>query len=409
MANTITNFLIGLGLDSTEFDKGQRNVTSGLDSLRSKALQLGALAGGAFGVKALTFGFAEAKDNIGKFSEVFSTLPGNIQAIGAALAQEGGTLDSFMGQIAAIERLRASTPQQIGALFAEAGIRGIDPSVILNANSATEAYRNLADVFERLTPKQRLAAAPVFALDEASIRLLSKGRSELDAIVERQRQIRPLTEEMTKAAAEFNRQWKDVKNNVGAVADEISLKLTPVMTGLFSSGNEFFKLLREGYSFSDIVNETFAGGKLSAESTFGKGAAWMDKPLTDVTGRGGELSASNLFGDNAVTRFIDTPLSELITGKPYVEESPYISAMRDLQPVDMRIPAPAPYLPYYLQQQQAQQSNPSPSIKQSKRDNQRPIEVNLMLDGAVIDRRIIDITTQQDEDAYNDITSSTRG
>lgn len=432
MATTIANFLVGLGLDSTEFNKGQRDVTSGLDSLRSKALQLGALAGGAFGVKALTLGFAEAKDNIGKFSEVFAVLPDDIQAMGNALAQEGGSLESFMGQIESLQRLRASTPQQIGALFAESGIRGIDPSVILNAKSATEAYKNLADVFERLDPKQRLAAANVFGLDEASIRLLSNGRDELEAMIERQRQIRPLTEEMTESAAEFKRQWKDLKNNVGALADEISLTLVPIMTGLVASGNEFSQLIREGVSIGQIISETGQGGRLSAEAAYGRDAAYLDEPVGDVTARGGELSSGSIFGDNALTQFLDTPLRDLFMDNGGPQPTFNDPATRDMAlemlnrmknerasqiPLSddlfmnneraIQVEASQPYT--YGVQSQPSTHQPYVTPQPQRNNNNRPIEVNLKLDGHVLDKRIIDVSSQMDSDALDDITSSTGG
>lgn len=395
MATTITNFLVGLGMDATEFNKGKRDVTSGLDSLRSKALQLGALAGGAFGAKALTLGFAEAKDNMGKFAETFGVIPDDIQAMGNALAQEGGSLEAFMSQIETLERIRASTPQQIGALFAEAGIRGIDPSVILNAESATEAYKNLADIFAQLDGKQRLAAADVFGLDEASIRLLSRGRTELDAMIERQREIRPLTQQMTDVAKELNSEWKDLKNNIGAVADEVSLKLVPVVTGLVSSGNEFFQLMREGATVGQIISETGQGGRLSAEAAYGPEAAFLDRPVADVTAQGGELSASNIFGGNALTRFLDTPLGDLFdTGGPQ-------PTFNDPATRDMALEM--------LNRMNNNGTSSTLTPKNQQRGNNRPIEVKLMLDGREIDKRIIDVSSQLDSDALEDITSSTGG
>jgi hypothetical protein len=384
MATTITNFLIGLGMDDTEFKKGEKNVSSGLDSMRSKALQLGALAGGAFGAKQLTFGFAQAADNIGKFSEVFGVIPDDVRAMGNALEQEGGTLEAFMSQIETIQRMRASTPQQIASLFAEAGIRGVDPSVILSAESATDAYLALADVLAALPEKQRLPVADVFGLDEASIRLLSQGRTAVEELIERQRDIRPLTEEMTEAAKEFNQEWKDIRNNIGAVADDISTGLLPIMSGLFSSGNEFFQLLRENASLIDIIGETNQGGRLTAEAAFGEGAAVLDKPIGEVTGPGGELSATNIIGDNFVTQLLDMTLGDIFGSDG---------------------PAPTFDDPQTAEMARGMQDRLNNRVEQQ----QRPIEVKLILDGQVLDNRIIDVNERQDSQALDDITSSTGG
>ena len=380
MASTITNFLVGIGLDTSDFEKGEKQVVSGIDSLRSKALQLGAIAGGAFGVNKLTFGFAKSADELGKFAEVFGVIPDDIRAIGNALEQEGGTLDSFLTQIEGIQRLRASTPQQIGALFAEAGVRGVDPSVILNAKSATDAYLELANVIASLPAEQRLPVADVFGLDEASIRLLSQGRSEVEQLIERQREIRPLTDEMTEAAAEFNREWKDLQNNLGAVADTVSNELVPVFTGLFATGNEFFQLLREDASLPSIASETGQGGRLSAVAAFGEGAAFLDKPINESI-------------------------------KEITEDAPFIKAL---------IPS---FLQYSFDDFKSLfSSDTGPQLREddpnmaravsdmlSNRRTDKPIQVQLLLDGQVLDERIINVNEQQDNIALEDLRSTTGG
>ncbi|AFC22438.1 tail fiber protein/ lysozyme [Vibrio phage CP-T1] len=452
MATTITNFLVGLGMDTTEFDKGQRNVTSGLDSMRSKALQLGALAGGAFGAKALTFGFAEAADNIGKFSEVFSVIPDDIRAMGAALAQEGGSLESFMAQIETLERLRASTPQQIGALFAEAGIRGVDPSVILSAKSATDAYLALADVFDDLTAKQRLAVAPVFGLDEASIRLLSKGRQEVESMVERQRDIRPLTTQMTEEAGRFNRQWKDIQNNIGSIADQISVGILPPLTDLVGELDDWVdankELINSGINdftavFADNIHEIAIAGGILATGGLLTGLAGMAKyvPLIGgglataamaartITGIGAagmaayvgadivdEKLRENISGydewDAKVTRYIyDITGIDLSRGNVNegTERSTgstkrYSSDEMDTMARDMmtRLPTIEPTLfsSGMVAPQTQRNSQPAPQ-------NDRPIQINMILDGQVLDSRIIDVTSRMDETTIDELSSST--
>lgn len=416
MATTITNFLVGLGMDATEFNKGQRDVTSGLDSLRSKALQLGALAGGAFGAKALTLGFAEAKDNMGKFAETFGVIPDDIQAMGNALAQEGGSLEAFMSQIETLERIRASTPQQIGALFAEAGIRGIDPSVILNAESATEAYKNLADIFAQLDGKQRLAAADVFGLDEASIRLLSRGRTELDAMIERQREIRPLTEEMIKAAADFNRQWKDINNNIGSTADRLSVGILPPITQLISDMDDWLdkneSLINSGIdtfagSFADNINEiAVATGLLATGGTL-SALAGMSAAKT-ITGIGAAAAVSSVGAD-----IVDNQLRENISGYDAADELftkfVYDITGMDLSRGNVYEDAPRDTISDKIGRTLEASDRYILTPKNQQRGNTRPIEVKLMLDGREIDKRIIDVSSQLDSDALEDITSSTGG
>ena len=133
MAKTISNLLVGIGFDLDK--KSTDNVSSGIDSIKSKALKLGSIVAGAFGIKALTADFADAKDDLGKFSEVFGVTADNINAFGNALRLEGGTLQGFMSQLANLERLKIPTPFL--------GINDTDDEVTLPPNFLVDILRTL--------------------------------------------------------------------------------------------------------------------------------------------------------------------------------------------------------------------------------------------------------------------------
>lgn len=389
MATTLTNFIVGLGMDTSDYKRGEKEVLSGVGSMRSQILQLGAIAGGAYGFGALTTGFANATDSVGKFTQVFGGTVEDIRAFGQALEQEGGSLESLMGQIENLQRMRAMTPAQIGGLFAEAGIRGVDPSVILNAESATDAYLALADVLSGLTTKQRLPVADVFGLDEASIRLLSQGRDEVERLIDRQREIRPLTDEMTEAAAEYNRQWKELRNNIAGVADEVSMTLIPVMSDLFTFGNEFFNLWREGLTLGEIAGETGSGGRLSAESTFGAGAAILDRPISEVI--------SDATSDNPLLRaLIPAPLQA--------------SAEQLISPVTNYFSGDSGAMPTFSDPRTESIARDMLERQRSTTPNIRnDVNVVIEMDGQQFDARIKSVTEQQYSEALEDIESSNGG
>ena len=96
MPKTISNLLVGIGFD---LDKDStKKVSSGIDNVKSKALQLGGIVAGAFGIKALTSDFADAKDDLGKFADVMGVSANNgkpyipTQDIKAAIADESRLL-----------------------------------------------------------------------------------------------------------------------------------------------------------------------------------------------------------------------------------------------------------------------------------------------------------------------------
>lgn len=429
MANVLTNFLVGLGLDTTDFEKGAKQVDSGIDRIRSRALKLAALGAGAFGAKQLTFGFAAATDRVGKFSQVFSVLPNDVMAFGRALEHEGGSLESFMSQMENLDRLRALTPSQIGGLFAEAGIRGLDPSVVLNAESATDAYIKLADVFAELSQKQRLNAAELFGFDEASIRLLSVGSDAMLEVVERERQLRPVTQAMTDEAARFNDATQDLNTNLGSIADTISMKLLPPISSVVEDMNGWLEVNKEfiNSNINDVLEpmgDNIAGiaaaGGLLASGGLLAGLAGMAKHVP-LIGSGLAMAA------NAAARIttIGAAATGAVVGADIIDEQLQKSSLYN------ELDAKFTRLIFDLTGFDVSRGNvfagQSPSIFDARNPvsstqdllrrsddfilnrNQRPIQVNLTLDGQVIDQRIIDVTEGQYEDTINDIRSSTGG
>lgn len=452
MANVLSNFLVGIGMDTANFDKGARSVESGIGTISKSALQLGAVAAGAFGARQLTVGFAQTTDKLGKFSQVFGVIPNEVAAIGRALEHEGGSLESFMSQLAGIEQLRASTPQQIGALFATAGVVGVDPRVILDADNATEAYLALSDVIENLTGKQRLQAAKVFGLDEASIRLLSNYRQDIDKLVDRERTLRTVTKEMTDESARFKDATQDLQTNIGAQADVISMRLLPAISSGVEGMNSFLEANRSLISvgidktfdaMGDSVLELSIAAVALVNSGLFAGIAGMAKsvPLIGAGLSTAVIAASKLsaigaagFGGYAVGSLIsenletdtNTDIGRVITrilavfGNDEAQQNLVREARvggftegysTESNPLQQWL------FPELAAEQQRYTTLPESEINRSAQQQRTqqpvqtrmpPINVTLQLDGNVIDQRIIDVSEQLNETTINDLTSSVR-
>lgn len=277
MPNTLSNFLIGVGLDFKTDDV--KKVNSGLDSVKRSALQAATAVAGAFGAKALTTDISNRTLELTRFSDVFGSTAEEVFAMGRVLEREGGTINGFMSQMEGLERLRAGLLTNDISWIPEGALAGLDTSAIMNASNALEAYQELARQFPTLSPQQRINVAEAIGLDQASILLLSKGIGNLESEFNRIRNIRPIDDEMIKNAEKYNKEWQDLKDNIGGAADELSLKFTPILNGILQSSNEVFDLWREGFSVGGIIGETSAGGRISAEASFGEDAAWLDTPI----------------------------------------------------------------------------------------------------------------------------------
>lgn len=288
--NTIKNFTVGLGFEYD--DKGAREIDSNIDSIRGKALQLGAVVAGAFGLKEMTFGFAEANDALGKFSTIMGLDADMVSAFGRALQHEGGSVESFIGQIGNLERMRAGLLTGDAGWIGVAEAAGIDTDAIINATDATDAYLNLADQFANMSRQQRLNAAGALGFDDASIRLLSKGREELSGIVEAEQSRRPVTEAMINEAQRFNDNMQDMLANIGRVADRVSMLLLPAINDTIGTLNEWFET-NQGV-VDDVINQ--------APSTAAKYA--NNLALQGPVGVAGQF---------ALNTFLDSDIGHMIT------------------------------------------------------------------------------------------------
>lgn len=423
MANTISNFLVGIGFDFDQ--KGAKDVDRAIDGVKSSALQLGAVLAGAFGIKSLTADFAAAYDEIGKFSQVFGLVPNDVTALGRALEHEGGNLQSLMGQLAELERMRAGLLQGDADFIARAGIAGIDTSAITSAKSATEAYIALADQFSRLNRQQRLNAAEALGLDEASIRLLSRGSEGVREMVAAEQVMRPVTDQMTDAARDFNDAKQNLFTNIGGFADNISVHIVPAITDVVNGMNEWIDANRElsnrnisdwsgrlaknldlvaiagaGVSSAGIA-ATFAslassvpvvGGAIGAVAS---GFAAIAAPVTAIAGA---AVAWDWDADEFERRFGYRPPDWLFN--PIVTVGGENGAVEFSNPFNTS--SPSSVLP-------DGRTGFNTTIPPANGGRAVTIQTNIILDGKVIDRRIQDVTGQVYENTINDMKSSTGG
>lgn len=81
MASVLSSFLVGIGWDTQDFDKGTKNIERSLGGVKTTALQVGAALTGAFGAKALTVDFAKRTDTISQFSAALGVAASDVQGL----------------------------------------------------------------------------------------------------------------------------------------------------------------------------------------------------------------------------------------------------------------------------------------------------------------------------------------
>jgi hypothetical protein len=396
MASTIKNLLIGIGFDYDK--KSQKQVESSIDGLKSKALQLGAVVGGAFGIKALTVDFANAKDELGRFSEVFGVTASDVHAFGLAIQREGGTLDSFMGQLQGIEKMRAGLLKGDAGFIAEVGRAKIDANVLINAKDANEALILLADQFKNLSQQERINAAQALGLDETMLRLLSRGSDEVRVLINNQKELRDVDDQMTEASRQFNAQLHDLQANIGGFSDQVGARLLPHVTEAIVQTNNWIGanrgLLDSGLNeFLSAVEENFiaigaALGLLAASKAF-----MMLRMLSKLPIIGGLLGGSAALG-GALTALAGAGVAGYAVGS--VVNDTVVEGNRTLEDFFGRGTA---MILAGLGNEQAQEA---------LRAESQTFNIRLNLDGQVLDERTLRVLGDEVDKTLSD-TESTQG
>ena len=305
MANVIDQLMIGIGFDVDE--QSAQKVDSVMDGMTDKALKLGTVLTAGFGAKALTLDFADVNDELGKFARVNDLSAQKVNALQEAIIGEGGSVQSLRSDLLSLNDARRSYQMEgdVSKLGAAALI-GFDVSDVLEARNATDAYIALANKFASATPDQRNQLAAIFGLDESSVRFLSKGVDGVEKELARQEKIRPVLAGATEESERFNGQMQDLFNNIGHVADKISIRLLPAITDAITSVNSWFDenkdlidLELDGYL--DAIADNFELVAAGAALFVGTGAV---KTLTSLAGLLPGLSSSMAtFGRVASTTF----------------------------------------------------------------------------------------------------------
>ena len=347
MAQVIENLLIGVGLDTDK--KSFQNAEGSLDGLKSKALQVGAVLAGAFGVDALTFGFAEKTDELGKFSERWNVAANDVAAYDRALGLAGGTQGEFLGTIRNLSKALTLAPFERAQLLGELSKFGIGDQVseVLDAGSALDAFLVSADQLQTLQGKQKEKFIEAMGFSESEVRLLSSGRAEILKVVNEQKKMAPVTQKMTDTAAKFNDEWQDLTTNVTGFSNTVAEPLTASIASIIVGMNDWIAVNRDvvtsllefgGGMIADNIELitgallVLGGAKmLMGLNAIGKGLGIISKEsilaakgagllktamlalaaveIVKAADEDGPLSASNLFGKNAVTEFLDTPIA----------------------------------------------------------------------------------------------------
>lgn len=247
MAAVIKQFLVGVGLDTSNFDKGSKNVETSLGRFRSLAGIAGTAIVGAMGVaSAAAIAAGSRIDKLVLSTEKFNTSSKFIYDYGNALKTLGGDANDAVGAISAAEKaldelkLKGSFSAFEGAVFA-----GVDTNALTQAQSGEEFLRLLSDMVPKLNEAQQRVLQENFGFSDATMRSLREGSQRFDEMVARAGKLAGGFNEAIDAARSYNKELAETQLRMEGITNILAGTLLDSLTNILKTFNTFFDLNKD--------------------------------------------------------------------------------------------------------------------------------------------------------------------
>lgn len=177
---------------------------------------------------------AEFEDKLGKLAKGLDVDVEALSAWGDAVQVNGGSAEGFQETVksmtAALSDFATKGHSRTAPFFQALGIHMVDAHH--RARSFLDILPELADKFSKISKQESLGIGQKMGLDEGTILLLQQGRREVEAMVERQKELGVVTKEQAEIAEKYNDQIDNTKHAFRSLFGEIGMSVLPALTSL---------------------------------------------------------------------------------------------------------------------------------------------------------------------------------
>ena len=278
----ITDFVIGLGFDTSDFDHGMKTATQQIGNFKSTVLQAGAALGMAFSFKGLTFDFSKQVNQarqLGDYLGISATKLSSMQTVAESFGADIGELN---GLLVGFNQAKAGMDVGKIGVFQDLAKAGVSIDPLIQAKDATEMLLRLSEQMGGLNQRQKTNVAAALGLSPAMLDVLTKGRERLEALRKEFAEIRPVTEKAQKASIDWQAGLTELETRVGRYSDKIS-------TGLLSGLNQVI----------DKTNDWIKANQGALDSVADWASENLDKNITSIVAGLSALTAAGIVGGAA--------------------------------------------------------------------------------------------------------------
>lgn len=301
MANVLTSFLVGIGWQTDDFDKGTKHIESSLNGVKVTTLGISAAILGVFGgIATAAINTANRVDSLALATQNLNTNKQFVSNLGGAMKMMGGDAANALTEVRGLEEALANTKLtgQLGKFesLPLAGFSGPEVRSVAYAKSASELLSSLAEILPGKNNQQKQMIQSSLGLSDATMKAMGGGSNEFEGLLQRAQDLTGGIEGLTDGARELKLQFAEFGLRMEGITNELTAKTLPGLIGLSTWANKFVEQHRDDISkvvdtVADNPGSTAALGLGATSSVFG---ALMTK--FGLSGIGGLASKAGMAG-----------------------------------------------------------------------------------------------------------------
>lgn len=190
---------------------------------------------------------AHYADEIGKLSEVLDINIGDVDAWTSAVKKSGGSAESFASSArslnASMAEFAAKGTSRAAPFFEALGISLLDTQG--KARKVVDVLPELADKFSKLSRSEALGIGQKIGLDQSTVLLLTKGKTAVDEIIKKQKELGVVTKKDAEIAEKFNDQIEDTSRSFKSLFTVVGSVVLPGFTSILKAVETVAVFMRE--------------------------------------------------------------------------------------------------------------------------------------------------------------------
>ena len=287
MATIIDSLLVKLGLDSSEFEAKKSKVDNGLKDTGAEAEKTGsklkksgkdgadgfenvaksaakflAIIGGTMAVKRFIENQIEANAALDRFAQNLDQSANSISAWSNAAELAGGSAEGLQGTMDMLSKsqteLQLTGQSSLIPYFSALGMSLADTQG--KARPVNDLLLDLSDRFSKMDRTTANNMGRMMGIDQGTMQLLLKGRSEVELMIRRQKEYGAVTKQQAEEASRLRNAMVAGRQSFEAFGRQLLSAATPALEKMFALFAEFGAWCRQNQGFIEAFLTIIATG-----------------------------------------------------------------------------------------------------------------------------------------------------